>query len=97
MWNIVTSATALAVLSLGFMSAPAVAGKKYDKKIEQAAIAIVSSKLGQIRGGHAVNEPHALYPPVEARSVTQGTLDPTPFERPKPRVNGFEAILTAFE
>lgn len=97
MWKFVTSATALAVLSLGFTSVPAAAGQKYDKKIEQAAIAIVSSKLGQIRGGHAMDEPHALYPPVEARSVTQGTLDPTPFERPAPRVSSFEAILTAFE
>lgn len=97
MRKIVTSAAALVVLSFGCMTEQAAAGKKYDKKIEQAAIAIVSTKLGDMRGAHAVDEPSALYPPVEARSVTQGTLDPTPYERPAPRISSFEAILTAFE
>ncbi|MCR9138849.1 MAG: hypothetical protein NXI27_22800 [Alphaproteobacteria bacterium] len=97
MWKIVTSATALAALCLGFTAGTAAAGQKYDKKIEQAVIAIVSSKMGQIRGAHALDEPHVLFPPVEARSVKQGTLDSTPYDRPAPRVSSFQAILTAFE
>lgn len=97
MRKIVTSAAALVVLSFGCLTEQAAAGKKYDRKIEQAAIAIVSTKLGSIRGAHAVDEPNALYPPYEARSADQGTLDPTPYVRPAPRVNSFQAILTATE
>ncbi len=52
------------------------AGPKYDKKIERAVIAIVSQKLGDMRGSHAINERHSLYPPFEARTFADGTLEP---------------------
>ncbi len=93
----VTGAAALAVIVIAGLTEEAAAGKKYDKTIEQAAIAIVSTKLGDLRGTHRIDEPHALYPPIEARSAAQGTLEPTPNWRPAPRPNGFKAILTAFE
>ena len=94
---LVVSAAALALMSVGFLTDRAEAGKKYDKKIERAAIAIVSAKLGSMRGAHEVNQPHSLYPPFEARSEELGTLDATPYERPEPKLNPFGVILTAFE
>ncbi|MEX3007929.1 hypothetical protein [Hoeflea sp. TYP-13] len=62
-------------ISAGFADV-ATAGSKYDRKIEQAAIEIVSQKLGDIRGSHEIHEPYYLYPPVEARSAADGTLKP---------------------
>ncbi|WP_419913620.1 hypothetical protein [Hoeflea sp.] len=52
------------------------AGPKYDRKIEQAAITIVAGKLGMIRGTHDIAEPHSIYPPIEVRSASDGTLLP---------------------
>lgn len=93
----VLSAAALVILSAGGLTGKAAAGQRYDRKIEQAAIAIVTAKLGDIRGAHEIDEPHSLYPPVGARSVADGTLQPAPFERRAPAASGFSAILTVIE
>ncbi len=36
---------------LAMLAAPAVAGTRYDHKIEKAAMEIVAGKMGEIRGG----------------------------------------------
>jgi hypothetical protein len=45
------------------------AGPKYDRTIEQAAIAIVSRKVGDIRGPLAIGAPNVLYPPAWVREA----------------------------
>lgn len=40
-----------AALGLAVLAVPAAAEKRYDRKIEQAAIQIVVKKLGDLRGG----------------------------------------------
>lgn len=46
MKTLMISAAVLAVLAL-----PAAAGTKYDRKLEKAAMDIVASKMGALRGG----------------------------------------------
>ena len=43
-----------AVLSL--LAAPAAAGARYDRKLEQAVMTIVAGKIGHIRGGFAYDD-----------------------------------------
>jgi hypothetical protein len=38
-------------IALAVATAPAFAGVRYDRKLEQAALEIVASKIGDIRGG----------------------------------------------
>ena len=70
------SVAACASLTVALFMGQAQAGSKYDKTIEQAAIDIAVQKLGEIRGSHAVNEPHSLYPPMGARTADNGLLKP---------------------
>ena len=37
-------------------TAPAFAGERYDRKLEQAALEIVASKMGDIRGGFSYKQ-----------------------------------------
>jgi hypothetical protein len=39
------------VVVLAMLAAPAGAGMRYDQKLEQAAMEIVASRIGDIRGG----------------------------------------------
>ena len=42
---------------LGLLTAPVGADTTYDRELEQAAIAIVASRMGDIRGGFAFDVP----------------------------------------
>lgn len=48
LWICTSAALALAV--------PAVAGERYDRKLEQAAMRIVAEKIGDIRGGFSYKQ-----------------------------------------
>jgi hypothetical protein len=43
-------------LPLVFATAPAVAGERYDRKLEQAAMKIVAEKIGDIRGSFSYGQ-----------------------------------------
>ncbi len=73
----ILGAAAIALCFTGVSANGAFAGSKYDKKIESAVIAIVSKKLGDMRGSHTIGETHVLYPPIEMRNAADGTLEPT--------------------
>ena len=76
MGKAILGAAAIALCFIGVCANVAFAGSKYDKKIETAVIAIVSKKLGDMRGAHTMGETHVLYPPMEMRNSADGTLEP---------------------
>ena len=43
-------------IALAVATAPAVAGARYDRKLEQAAMEIVAGKIGDIRGGFSYKQ-----------------------------------------
>jgi hypothetical protein len=43
-------------IALAVATAPAVAGVRYDRKLEQAAMQIVAGKIGDIRGGFSYKQ-----------------------------------------
>ncbi|WP_136660384.1 hypothetical protein [Nitratireductor sp. XY-223] len=85
-------ATICALCLCPSMAVSAHAGPKYDRKIEMAAITIVAGKLGMIRGTHEINEPHSLYPPIEVRSASDGTLHPAPRHEAGTNSAGLETL-----
>ena len=46
----------LTSIAVAVATAPAFAGVRYDRKLEQAALEIVASKIGDIRGGFSYKQ-----------------------------------------
>ena len=44
------------VALLAIIAAPAMAGTRYDRKLEQAVVEIVAGKMGDIRGGFSYKQ-----------------------------------------
>jgi len=71
MLRIILAATALAVMTQ--------AAAAQDRRIDQAAAAIVAAKIGEIRGGFDFDEMPQFVTPVDwHRSVWNGAVDPQP-------------------
>lgn len=50
--------------------ATAACAQQYDQKLEQAAIAIAASKMGELRGGINVNQKLVLVAPIDRDKPT---------------------------
>lgn len=58
------------VALLAIVAAPAVAGARYDRKLERAVMEIVAGRIGDIRGGFSYEQaPQLVMPHDEAFSV----------------------------
>lgn len=73
--------------------APSAAGMRYDQKLEQAAMAIVAGKMGDIRGGFSyaqkpqfvVRQEEVRQTPVEAHETVAGDpVEATPPQAAQP-------------
>jgi len=60
----------LAALSLALFTLPASAGDQYDRTLEEAAIRIVAAKIGDIRGGFAIDQQPVFVQPIEKAFVS---------------------------
>lgn len=77
------------VAFLAMIAAPAAAGTRYDRNLEKAALGIVASKMGDIRGGFSYKQvpqlvilpdpvppPATAHPPVQASGDRDDGLSP---------------------
>ncbi len=65
-----------ASIALVFATAatPALAGERYDRKLEQAAMRIVAERIGDIRGGFSYGQKPRL---VEAQETAPSSIEPS--------------------
>ncbi|MBZ9957396.1 MULTISPECIES: hypothetical protein [unclassified Mesorhizobium] len=63
------------------IAAPAIAGTRYDRNLEKAAVDIVASRMGHIRGGFSYKQLPQLVVPPDAASASAA-----PVERPRREV-----------
>lgn len=73
------------VALLAVMATPAVAETPYDRNLEKAAVGIVASRIGDIRGGFSYKQVQQLVVVPEAASPP-----PVPTERPRRQASGDE-------
>lgn len=71
------------VALLAVIAAPAVAETPYDRNLEKAAVGIVASKMGDIRGGFSYKQVPQLVVVPEAASPP-----PVPAERSRKEASG---------
>ena len=62
--------TILAALLLAAIQSPVSAGQQYDRSIEAAAIRIVAAKMGDLRGGFALDQKPAFVQPIDRSQPT---------------------------
>jgi hypothetical protein len=62
-----------ASVALALATAPALAGARYDRKLEQAAMQIVAEKIGDIRGGFSYGQKPRLTVVQDAPSPAAGS------------------------
>lgn len=59
-----------ATLALAAALTPALAEQRYDRRLEAAAIRIVASKMGDLRGGFGLDERPVFVTPIAAAPST---------------------------
>ncbi len=79
MKGLMICAAALAVLA-----APAAAGSRYDRKLEQAVLDIVAAKMGDIRGGFSYDDKPQIV--VSQDAMFTGAIGIETARLAKPRV-----------
>jgi hypothetical protein len=62
--------TALAAILLAAIQGPALAEQPYDRSIEAAAIRIVAAKMGDLRGGFALDKKPVFVRPIDRSRPT---------------------------
>jgi hypothetical protein len=62
--------TVLAALLLIAIPASALAGQQYDRSVEAAAIRIVAAKMGDLRGGFALDHKPTFVQPIDRSHPT---------------------------
>ncbi len=62
--------TILAALLLAAIQGQALADQPYDRSIEAAAVRIVAAKMGDIRGGFALDHKPAFVQPIDRSQPT---------------------------
>lgn len=62
--------TVLAALLLAAIQGQAAADQPYDRAIEAAAIRIVAAKMGDLRGGFAIDKKPAFVQPIDRSQPT---------------------------
>lgn len=63
-----------ATLALASALTPAFAEQRYDRRLEAAAIRIVASKMGALRGGFGLDERPVFVAPIDAAPSTPVSL-----------------------
>lgn len=81
------------------LAAPAVAGMRYDQKLEKAAMEIVAGKIGDIRGGFSYAQKVQLVirqgeTPAVERQAQERVADDLARSRPSHMSQPFSSIAT---
>ena len=74
-----------AFVVLAFATAPSLAGERYDRKLEQAAMRIVAENIGDLRGGFSYRQKPRFV-------VVQDTLRPDAGVLPEPDAGALPSI-----